>query len=66
MRWLRLGAIVAFFAAAFALFGAEGWGGRRQRYAAGGLVGVVFRLVCAGVRGPWVDWLFPPAGGTGK
>jgi hypothetical protein len=63
-RWLRLAIVVAFFATAFALFGGEGWGGRWQGYVAGGLVGLALGLVFAGVRGAWVDWLFPPADGT--
>jgi hypothetical protein len=60
-RWVRFALVVAFFVTAFALFGAEGWGGPWQGYFAGGLVGLAFGLVLTGVRGVWVDWLFPPA-----
>ena len=64
--YLRVLLYVALFGCGFALLGAEGWGGHWRGYVAGGVVGVVFGLVFAGVRGPWVDWLFPPADEAGE
>ena len=52
--------IVAFITTAFALVGAEGWGGNWRGYVAGGIAGLLFGAIAVGLQGSCVDALFPP------
>jgi hypothetical protein len=61
MSFLKLVLSLIFFVTAFSAFGYAGWHGHWCGAVTGGLVGIVFGLICGGglKGGPFVDTLYP-------